>query len=184
MVRFGPNCVSFNSTQAIKDIYGVHANTQKAKLYTAYSHFFKVPSIVTTIEKKAHSVRRRISVQALTPAAVKGSEGLILKNSEIFFNKIEEERLNFQDTSKNNQEWGPGMNMTKWVSWLMSDIMGDVTFSRNWNLMKSEKNRHIIDVLSVGACLINTVRNLSATLKMNEYADCKCNKSQVTCQRY
>jgi len=156
-VRFGPNRISFNSTQATKDIYGVHSNTQKAKLYTAYSHFFKVPSIVTTIEKRAHAIRRRISVRALTPAAVKGLESLITKNSQIFFEKIEEERSKSQVYPEDIQEWGPGMNMSKWISWLMSDIMGDVTFSRNWNLMKSKKNRHIVDVLSVGACLINTV---------------------------
>jgi hypothetical protein len=141
----------------MKDIYSVQSNTQKSKVYTAYSHFFKVPSVVTTIEKKSHAVRRRISVRALTPAAVKGLESLIIKNSRIFLESIEEGNSTSQELLKDNQGWGPGRNMSKWISWLMSDIMGDVTFSRNWNLMKSEKNRHIVDILSLGACLINTV---------------------------
>jgi cytochrome P450 len=107
----------------MRDIYGVHSNTQKAKVYTAYSHFFKVPSIVTTIEKKAHAVRRSISVRALTPAAVKGLEGLILKNCNIFFKLLEEDTSSGQAELVNDNAWGEGKNMTRLVSWLMSDIM-------------------------------------------------------------
>jgi cytochrome P450 len=93
----------------MKDIYGVHSSTQKSEVYTPYSHFFKAPSIVTTIERKAHAVRRRISVRALTPAAVKGLEGLILKNCEIFF------RLLGEDGEAEEAEWGKGKNVTRLI---------------------------------------------------------------------
>ena len=166
-MRFGPNRLSFNSVQAMKDIYGVQSNTQKSKVYTAYSHFFKVPSVVTTIEKIAHAIRRRINVRALTPTAVKELECLIVKNSQIFLDSIEEENSTLKELLEDSQGWGPGRNMSKWISWLMSDITGDVTFSRNWNLMKSEKNRHIVDVLSLGACLINTVTAPPLYMEMN-----------------
>ena len=98
----------------MKDIYGVQSNTQKSKVYTAYSHFFKVPSVVTTIEKKAHAIRRRINVRALTPTAVKELECLIVKNSQIFLDSIEEENSTLKELLEDSQGWGPGRNMSKW----------------------------------------------------------------------
>jgi hypothetical protein len=141
----------------MKDIYGVYSSTQKSKVYTAYSHFFKVPSIVTTMERKVHAVRRRISVRALTLAVVKGLEGLILKDCDIFSWIIGRRSRDWEADIEDDGAWGKGKSMTKLVPWLVSDIMGDVTFNRNWNLLRSEKNRHIVDVLSLGACSINTV---------------------------
>lgn len=149
MVRFGPNRVSFNSATALRDIYGVHANTQKSQLYSAYSHFFKVPSSVTTIDRKSHAFRRRINGKALTTSSVKGLEQSIHSNCDIFLQSLVDKAI--------PQQWGTAKDMSKILSYLMSDIMGDVTFSKNWNMQLSEKNRHIIDILSFGACLINTV---------------------------
>jgi len=54
----------------MKNIYAVQSNTQKSNLYTAHSHFFKVPSTVTTIDKGAHAFERRINVRALAPTAI------------------------------------------------------------------------------------------------------------------
>jgi hypothetical protein len=133
----------------MKTIYGVQSNTQKSDLYTAYSHFFKVPSTVTTIDKGAHAVKRRINVRALTPVAIKELEGSIYKNCDIFFGMLVDE--------DKKSDWSKSRNMTNLVAYLMSDIMGDVTFSRSWDLMRSEKNRHMIDILHLGTGLINTV---------------------------
>jgi hypothetical protein len=149
IVRFGPNRVSFNSVEAMRSIYAVQSNTQKSKLYTAYSHFFKVPSTVTTINKEAHAFKRRINVGALTPTAIKKLESSIYKNCNVFLNMLVDE--------KGSDGWSKGRNMTNLIAYLVSDIMGDVAFSRSWDLMKNEKNRHMISILHRGTSLINTV---------------------------
>jgi hypothetical protein len=154
VVRFGPNRISFNTIEATKAIYAVQSNTQKSKLYSAYSHFFKVPSTVTTIDKKTHAFKRRINVRALTSTAIKELGESIYKNCGIF---LEELGTNV----KRGGGWSKGNDMSKMFSYLTSDIMGDIAFSRNWNLMRSEKYRYMIDILSLGACLINTVSKLS-----------------------
>jgi cytochrome P450 len=150
VVRFGPNRISFNNVEAMKTIYAVQSNTQKSKIYSTYSHFFKVPSTVTTIDKKTHAFKRRISVRALSPTAIKGLEESIYQNCRYFLDHL------LGDDVGRSEDWSKGYDMSKMISYLMSDIMGDVSFSRNWNMMRNEKNRHIIDVLSLGACLINT----------------------------
>ena len=37
-MRFGPNSVSINSAQALRDIYGFRANVRKAEFYDAFAH--------------------------------------------------------------------------------------------------------------------------------------------------
>jgi cytochrome P450 len=133
----------------MKSIYAVQSNTQKSNLYTAYSHFFKVPSTVTTIDKSAHAFKRRINVRALTPTSIKELEGSIYKNCSIFLDMLVDEN--------ESSGWSQARNMTNLVAYLTSDIMGDVAFSRNWDLMRGEENRHMIDILHLGTGLINTV---------------------------
>lgn len=135
----------------MKDSCAVHSNTQKAKGYTVYNHLFKIPSIATTIEHQCASSGSSCS---------QGPEGLILKNCNISFEILEEDRSIVKAESDDDAAWGKRKNVTKLISWLMSDIVGDVSFSTNWNLMQSEKNRHLIDVLPLGACLMNTVSAL------------------------
>lgn len=107
---------------------------------------------MTTIDKKRHAFKRRVTVQAMNPLAVKGLEGLMLKNINFFLHSLVDE-----EDSESTPEWSEPKEMTKAISWLLSDIMGDVTFSRNWNMQRSEENRPIIDLLSMGTCLINMV---------------------------
>ena len=47
--------------------------------------------------------------------------------------------------------------MTDWTSFVTSDIMGNLAFSRSWNMMDSRDNRHIIKVISDGVAALNLV---------------------------
>ena len=153
MVRFGPNRISINTNTALHDIYSVNANTQKSLVYSAFGHFFKVPTTMTTIDKKSHAFKRRVTVQALTPKSIKRLEELMLKNIRDFCRLLVDER-------SPAGEWSSARNMTLTVSYALSDIMGDVTFSRNWETQSSSKNRHILSLLPQGTCGINMVRSL------------------------
>ena len=148
-VRFGPDRISINTNTALRDIYAVNANNQKSHYYDSYKHFFKVPMSMTTIGKKAHSFKRRIIAQALANRAPE-SEELMIRNIRTFC------RMLVDDPA--NDDWNSAKDMTTLVAYVTSDIMGDATFSRNWNMLNSTENHYIVEMLATGVLGVNMVR--------------------------
>lgn len=56
-----------------------------------------------------------------------------------------------------NGDWTAAQDMTKWMSYLSFDTIGDLTFSRNWNLIENEENRNMPGVISQGLGGLNLV---------------------------
>jgi hypothetical protein len=54
-------------------------------------------------------------------------------------------------------EWSPPRNMSKVIGSLVSDIMGDITFSKNWNTHRDPQNRHLVEENALGAAGIHLV---------------------------
>ena len=149
VVRFGPNRVSVNSSTALQEIYSTAANTTKSQHYKTFNHFFKVPMISTIIgDRKKHSFRKRFHSQALSASNIKGLEESIITNLHKF--------CHFLDIGSPG-DWTAAHDMTKWMSYLSFDTIGDLTFSRNWNLLESEENRNIPGVISQGVRGLNLV---------------------------
>lgn len=148
MVRFGPNRISVNSIDALHKIYGATANTQKSQNYNTFHHFFKVPMVATIIDIKKHSSRRRLHSQALSISAIKGLEEFVLPHVRKFCQFLDE---------KPSGGWSTAKDMTTWMSYLTSDIVNDLTFSRNYNLMGSEENRYIPQAIVQGLGGLNLV---------------------------
>ena len=149
MVRFGPNNISVNSSTALQRIYSTTANTTKSQNYKMFNHLFKVPMIATIIDdRKKHSFRRRFHSQALSASSIKGLEGSILRNLRKF--------CGFLDT-ESSDGWTEAKDMSQWMSNLSFDTTGDLTFSRNWNLIESEENRNMPEVIAQGLGGVNIV---------------------------
>ena len=153
-MRYGPNRISINTVAALKPIYGGKANTQKARFYSTFSYFFKVPMIVTTINKEDHAFKKHILSQALTTTAVNGMESSLLINVRKFCRHLRD-----KDASK---DWSDAKDMSKWTAYVTSDIMGAMTFSQSWNIMESDKNKHILTIISQGVAGLNLVRTCMA----------------------
>ncbi|KAK8038259.1 Cytochrome P450 family protein [Apiospora phragmitis] len=58
IVRFGPNCLSFNSNRALKTIYGFKSNVRKAEFYEAFVH--PAPNTHNARDKTLHARKRRV----------------------------------------------------------------------------------------------------------------------------
>ncbi|KAJ6086228.1 hypothetical protein N7486_010509 [Penicillium sp. IBT 16267x] len=159
-VRFGPNRVSFCTDKVVLDIYGVRANTQKSQVYSAFMHFFSVPASLTTIDRKTHAFKRRVTSSAVSISAVKGLEELILQNVRVLCASLS------KDAGHIEGDWGKSHDMTKRIQYLLSDVMGDVTFSRNWSIQDSPANRHILDLMSLGTSGINLAGHMPTILKL------------------
>ena len=99
---------------------------------------------MTAVEKDLHASNRRILSQALAMESLKPMQEHILKNCRIFCQSMLDENM---QTSSN---WSSPRNMTKWFSRLTFDIMGDIVFGRNWDVLKSERNRDLTDTFVAG----------------------------------
>ena len=166
VVRFGPNRLSFNTSSALNDIYAVHANNQKSRIYNGFKHVFKVAASMSTTDKRIHGIKRRINVRAFSQNARSGSEEFILKNARVFCDRLVDDAASterslavdkeFSQAAQQSQ-WSSARDMTAMAAYVTSDIMGDLTFNRNWNMLLSEENRWILRTLSGGVACINMV---------------------------
>ena len=93
--------------------------------------------------------------QALSGNMVKAMEDHILKHVNIFC-KCMIGQTGGSET-KATSGWSPARNMTTWSSRLTFDVMGDVAFGRTFEMLISETNRYILDILPDGVHGLNLV---------------------------
>jgi cytochrome P450 len=119
-------------------------------VYASTAHFFGgTPSSNTTPDMKEHAFRRRVNVRALSPANIKAMEEQILKNIRYFCEHLTEEGK--------TEEWSAPRDMSKIVGYLVSDIMGDITFSKSWDVQRKPDNRDLLVSLPEGVAGIHLV---------------------------
>jgi hypothetical protein len=102
-----------------------------------------------TINKKEHAFKRRINIKALRPQAIEAVKDQILQNIRYFCCTLIDEGK--------SAEWSASRNMSKVVGYLISDIMGDITFSKNWNTQRDPQNRHFVEDSTLGTAGIHLV---------------------------
>jgi hypothetical protein len=99
---------------------------------------------------REHAFRRRVNVRALSPANIKGMEEQILKNIRYFCDVLD-------DGDKGEGGWGPPRDMSNMIGYLISDIMGDITFSKNFEVQKKPDNRDLLSALPKAVAGIHLV---------------------------
>ncbi len=76
-------------------------------------------------------------------------EERILRHVRVFCDCMEGQHV--QTTSEPVVRlWSPAQNLSDWASRLMFDIMGDLAFGRQFDMLKSDVNRWILDLLPDG----------------------------------
>lgn len=163
--------MSINSSSALHEIYNHRANVQKSSYYSIFSHYFKAPSILTAIAAKEHGRKRRIVSQGLSDNAIQAMEGHILKNVRKFCYKLIRKAA-FENKSprtplEKSGGWGPPKNMTHWTDYLTFDIMGDLCFSRSFDMLDSAENHYMLDVLPAGVQGLNVVSHKFSSISVD-----------------
>ncbi|KAF2268727.1 cytochrome P450 [Lojkania enalia] len=150
------------------DIYSMNANVKRSQVYASTAHFFGgTPSSNTTPDIKEHTFRRKVNVRALNPVNIKSMKEQILKNVRYF-------RENLVDG--NRDDWSPPHDMShqlmlpdtrhdmdKPVGYLISDVMGNITFSKSFELQKKPDNRDILTSLPQAVAGIHLVTCLRSS---------------------
>ena len=145
--------MSINSSTALSQIYSAKANVQKSSYYNIFNHYFKVPSVLTSITHKEHGPKRRYVSQALSNSAIQAMEEHVLRNIRAFCDKMVVDQ-SFPDSGPVREKqqaatsgWGPRKNISQWTGYLTFDIMGSVCFSHTFNMLESSANHYMIDLL-------------------------------------
>lgn len=142
LVRFGPNSLSFNSSQALKDIYGFRFNVRKAEFY-AFVH--PAANTHNTRDKEVHARKRRVLSQAFSDAAVKKMQHYIVGNVRAFCDQI---GLGGGGGGGGGAKgWSAPRNMADWCNYLAMDILGDLSFGKAFHMLERPDNRFALELV-------------------------------------
>ncbi len=79
-------------------------------------------------------------------------EQAVLENVHLFCYKI----LDSPDINSQNG-WHRAINLTELIGHLMTDIMGDIIFHRNWEMVERNYGKDILGILTEGVTGLNMV---------------------------
>ncbi|KAL6852994.1 hypothetical protein ACO1O0_007543 [Amphichorda felina] len=140
VVRFGPNCLSFNSAAALKDVYGFKSNVRKAEFYDAFAH--PVANTHNTRDKAVHARKRRVLSQAFSDSAMRGIERYILQNVRSFCDQI-----GTLDGAADSKGWTAPRVMSDWCNYLAMDILGDLSYGKAFHMLERPDNRFALELV-------------------------------------
>jgi cytochrome P450 len=154
VIRIGPNTLSFNTIEAVREIYGNrHANVRKAPWYTVIEASAGGPvSLHAETDRNIHASRRKVMEPAFTDRSIRASDALLVKNVQTFTDLV-------AGCKKNDGGWSEAFNMSQWSTYLNYDIMGDLVFGRQFEAMTSETNRFVPRLIMSSTAFIYTVRH-------------------------
>ena len=134
-VRTGPNELTIFRPDAHTAIHGPQS---KCKKHDWYDLTLPMVSLQTTRDKADHSRRRRTWDRAFSVKAVNGYHPRVVAHLDAFECKLADQQ---------NQ----AINVTDWFNFLSFDIMGDVSFGTEFNLVKTGKIHFAIGLIRAGA---------------------------------
>jgi cytochrome P450 len=134
-------------------LHDINANTLKSEVYGAFKKFFGSEMSLTTVDQKVHAFRRRVNGTALTVQAVKALKDRVTPHVDYLMHLVGE---SISSTGENGG-WSMGKDMSEYLAHCFADIMGDVTFSRHWNVQRDEFNRHFVHDLPKGVAGMHLV---------------------------
>ncbi|UKZ83912.1 hypothetical protein TrVFT333_011727 [Trichoderma virens FT-333] len=125
IVRVGPRELSINRPSAIRSLYGAHSQTSRPPWYSQTSRHPSKSSLINTRDSAAHKLRKKIWEKALgSSRALDVYESRVLEKVDLLLSKIEEAN-------------GNPIDMTKYFMYFSFDVMADVGFSKNFNMLES-----------------------------------------------
>lgn len=156
VVRFGPNSLSFNSSTALKEIYGFRANVGKAEFYNAFVH--PAANTHNIRDKEQHARKRRVLSNAFSDSATKEMQRYILNNVRTFCEQIG----SMAGAVSEKKGWTAPKNMSDYTSYLAMDILGDLSFGRAFHMLEKPDNRFALDLVGAATKRHLIVSSLTA----------------------
>ncbi|GFP54894.1 hypothetical protein ACSS6W_002789 [Trichoderma asperelloides] len=164
IVRFGPNSLSFSTSQSLQDIYGFKANVRKSEFYDSFAH--PVHNTHNTRDKAAHARKRRVLSHAFSESAMKDMQRFILNNVRLFC-----EQLGIEDGGADSKGWTQPRKMDDWCNYLAIDVLGDLCYGKSFRMLESEDNRFALDLVEAATTrhLVCGTMPIVNSLKLDKY---------------
>ena len=123
-MRVGPNRLSYNTVDALQDIYGDHkANVKKAGFVEALALLHGGDRNVQTINDQAlYGPRRRLISHAFSEEALRSGEDYILHRIRLWCDTISSK------AEAAGGGWTEKIEMQDWATVLTVDILGELCF--------------------------------------------------------
>ncbi|KAL1630625.1 hypothetical protein SLS54_000496 [Diplodia seriata] len=123
-VRTGPREISIRRPSAIPLIYGGKSPCKKATWYRQTQYDDDTDSLLSIVDIKKHNHRRRIYDRGFSTKALNSYEPRVQSKVSTLLEKL----TDFDEKP---------VNVTEWVSYFSFDIMGDVIYSKEYNMLRA-----------------------------------------------
>ena len=133
-IRTGPNDLTVVDPDAVAVILGPGSRCTKTQHYDS-----QLPqvSMHSTRDKAMHDKRRRVWDRGFSTKALRSYEHRVKGYADVLLAEI-----------RGSQ--GKPMNMAKWFNYYSFDVMGDLTFGRPFDMLKTGKDHECIKLLQDG----------------------------------
>ncbi|KAL7268320.1 hypothetical protein RUND412_009059 [Rhizina undulata] len=154
-VRLGPNLLSVNSKEGLKEIYGVNKNVKKSEnFYVAFAGHTTnyAQNTFNSHDRNIHATKRKVLAHAFTESALRSMEEYYLPHMRNLCKIIAngEQSLPVPGSEKEkNGKWRGDMGL--WANYLTFDIMGELTFGKDFRMLYEKTNRGIPDLIGGAA---------------------------------
>ncbi|KAF2707643.1 cytochrome P450 [Pleomassaria siparia CBS 279.74] len=135
-VRTGPSELSIIDPDSILEI---HASSSKCTRAAWYSMAHPLKAIFHTRDRSEHEMRKRIWEQGLSQKSLRAYESRIVKHIDGLILKI-----------STRSAAGEPMNASLWLNYLSFDIMGEVGFSRGFEMLEKGGKLDVLSILENG----------------------------------
>ncbi|KAL4967128.1 cytochrome P450 [Aspergillus stella-maris] len=136
IVRYGPNIILFNTSNALRDIYLRDKNTYK----DGHNDILQIgaKTLLTMSDRKDHARRSRIVYPALTSSAIRAFEPRLQDHIHIFNRSL------YNEDSVDTEGWGAPILLSDWANYLTFDVIMDLVLGQSCNLLEDGQHRHIL----------------------------------------
>jgi cytochrome P450 len=139
--RYRPDSVLINTPSAYKKIFGPLGNVRKADYYSVWPRNVNTHNTWNATSIEVHGRKRRVLNYAFSEAALRSCESFLHSNIdrwlELLGSAVEEDG-----------GWTKPQDMAVWVTWLVFDILGDLSFGKSFDMKEPDSNlRHIPEMM-------------------------------------
>ncbi|ANB11684.1 hypothetical protein AWJ20_4505 [Sugiyamaella lignohabitans] len=145
VVRYAPNKLSFDTAEALSDIYhGYKPNICKSDFYNAFPALKGFPSTHSAIDKQVHSRKRRVLSHAFSNSAIQSMDDYIFTNVKEFCKLLGDKTRDVVNVPGAS----PAKNVSALSIYLTFDVMGELCFGKAFGMLTKPDIRsiaHLID---------------------------------------
>ena len=148
----------------------MNQNVKKGFLYHVVTSHAGYPTTFSTTDRELHAKKRRVMGQAFTDASLRGMEEYVLPHVRLLSEKI----------APTDDEGTTTRDMGLWSNYLTFDVMGDVSFGRDFGMLESDELRDIPDLIN-GAAHRSLIVSIPGQRSFTENTDLRIRQDRVAC---